>query len=522
MVLSKEPLLASPHSVGTSDSEPESAYDSAELVPDGYDARLWNDDLGPLLIRTFSAYSIFAFWMSDVHSVAGYITSGTLFTLGISCWQVLLAHMIGICVVMLLCNFVSRPSVVTGCPFPVISRMSFGVYGANIPACIRGIQSIPYYGINTWMASNSLLVPILKLMPWLKPYADDSGQYSFLDLSYVGWGAFVFMWLTQACLFILGGIDAIRKFIDLAGPAVYVTMVILTVYLCYEAGEVSFSIEPEYMKETKEGFQSAMTTVEATAIIVSFFAGPMLNFGDITRYAISHRAVMKGNFWGCPVNFLFFALLVVISVAATPKVFGELIMDPVKIVAKIDSFLSSVVGALTFSIATMGINVAANFLPACFDFSNVAPKYVSMQMGGLIAAVGSILCMPWKLYNRPEIIQCTLGVLGSFMGPLMGINLAEYYVIRKRYIIVDDLFSTSPTGTYWYKGGCNMTAICCLIPSITAPLLCVLVEQLACLKQYAYFVGTISAFLLYSICSLWKRRRNSAVNREESADSVRG
>mmetsp|Transcript_74639 Transcript_74639/g.194079 ORF Transcript_74639/g.194079 Transcript_74639/m.194079 type:complete len:530 (+) Transcript_74639:74-1663(+) len=464
-----------------------------------YHSRLWNQDLGPLLVRTWGAYNIFAFWMSDVHSVGGYTTSGSLFVLGISCWQVLLAHMIGICIVMLLCNLVAKPSVVTGCPFPVMARMAFGVKGANIPAVIRGIQSIPYYGINTWMASNSLLVPVLKLFPGLKPYADAS-QHGFLDLSLVGWGAFIFMWTVQALIF-FRGIDAIRKFIDLAGPAVYLTMIMLAAYLCYMAGGISFSIDPEYTKEPKEGTASLIATIQAVAIIVSFFAGPMLNFGDFARYATTTGAVKKGNFLGCPINFLFFALLVVITTAATPKVFGELVDDPIKIVDKIDSYAAAVLGALTFSIATMGINIVANFLSPCFDFANVDPERISMQMGGAIAAVGSVLCVPWKLYNNPEIIHYTLGALGSFIGPLMGIQIAEYYVVRKQQVVLDDLFSMSPSGTYWYRDGYNLVAIGVLVPSIIMPLCCVLLKPLHFLNDYAYFVGLGMAFFLYSICS---------------------
>lgn len=464
-----------------------------------YHSKLWNEDLGPLLVRTWGAYNIFAFWMSDVHSVGGYTTSGSLFVLGISCWQVLLAHMVGICIVMILCNLVAKPSVVTGCPFPVMARMAFGVKGANIPAVIRGIQSIPYYGINTWMASNSLLVPILKVFPGLKPYADAT-QYGFLDLSVVGWFAFAFMWAVQSLIF-FRGIDAIRNFIDLAGPAVYVTMIILAAYLCYMAGGLSFSIDPEYTKEPKEGAASFLATVQAVAIIVSFFAGPMLNFGDFARYATSQRAVKKGNFWGCPVNFLFFALLVVISTAATPKVFGKLVDDPIKVVEKIDSYAAAVLGASTFSIATMGINIVANFLSPCFDFANVDPERISMRMGGAIAAIGSVLCVPWKLYNSPEIIHYTLGALGSFIGPLMGIQIAEYYVVRKQEVELDDLFSMSPEGTYWYKGGYNMVAIGVLAPSIAMPLSCVLLKPLHFLNDYAYFVGLGMSFLLYSMFS---------------------
>ncbi len=57
--------------------------------PAGYSDRLYNDDLAPLKHQTWSAYNIFAFWMSDVHSVGGYVFAGSLFALGLTSWQVL-------------------------------------------------------------------------------------------------------------------------------------------------------------------------------------------------------------------------------------------------------------------------------------------------------------------------------------------------------------------------------------------------------------------------------------------------
>ena len=87
----------------------------------------------------------------------------------------------------------------------------------------------------------------------------------------------------------------------------------------------------------------------AIALVVSYFSGPMLNFGDFSRYGKSFEAVKRGNFLGLPVNFLVFSLLVVLTAAATLPVFGELITDPVKTVAKIDNTFAIVLGALTFT-----------------------------------------------------------------------------------------------------------------------------------------------------------------------------
>src|SRR5215218_3727532 len=109
------------------------------VIKDDYDPRLTNEDLAPLGNQSWSSYNIFAFWMSDVHSVGGYVTAGSLFALGLASWQVLIALLVGIVIVYFLCNLVAKPSHATGTPYPVASRIPFGVLGANVPAIIRGL-----------------------------------------------------------------------------------------------------------------------------------------------------------------------------------------------------------------------------------------------------------------------------------------------------------------------------------------------------------------------------------------------
>ena len=138
--------------------------------------------------------------------------------------------------------------------------------------------------------------------------------------------------------------------------------------------------------------------------------------------------------------------------------FGELITDPVHTVGKIDSTTAVVLGALTFMIATIGINIVANFVSPAFDFSNVAPQRISWRTGGMIAAVGSIFLTPWNLYNNPEVIHYTLDILGSFIGPLFGILIADFYLVQKQHVVSTSSTRMSPKGRYWYSKGYNMKA----------------------------------------------------------------
>jgi len=474
--------------------------ESLAVAEPAYDPRLTNEDLAPLTHQTWGSYNIFAFWMSDVHSVGGYVTAGSLFVLGLSSWQVLISLVVGISIVYVFCNLVAKPSQATGVPYPVICRTVFGVLGANIPAIIRGLIAVAWYGIQTYLASVALNVVLIKLFSGLAPLAD-VGQYGFLGLPLLGWISYAILWVAQAAVF-WTGMESIRRFIDFCGPAVYVVMFLLCGYLIYHAGWGAIDLNLGEVRYS--GFDALPVMLGAIALVVSYFSGPMLNFGDFSRYGRSFAAVRRGNLLGLPLNFLMFSILVVVTASLTVPVFGELITDPVATVARIDSTFAIVLGALTFTVATIGINIVANFISPAFDFSNVSPQRISWRAGGMIAAVGSVLITPWNLYNNPQVIHYTLEVLGAFIGPLFGVLIAHYYVVSRQQVDVDALFSMAEDGKYYYRKGYNPKAIAATVAGAALALVPVLWTGgpgMATAAQYTWFIGMAVAFALHTALS---------------------
>jgi NCS1 family nucleobase:cation symporter-1 len=291
--------------------------------------------------------------------------------------------------------------------------------------------------------------------------------------------------------------EAIKKFIDFAGPAVYAVMFALTAWLVVKAGPQNIHLDLSAVKY--HGWDVVPVMITAISLVVSYFSGPMLNFGDFSRYGKSFAAVQRGNFWGLPVNFLAFSLVTVITTAATVPVFGKLITDPVEMVSRIDNATAVILGALTFVVATIGINIVANFVSPAFDFSNLAPSKISWRMGGMIAAVASIFITPWNLFNRPDVIHYTLDVLGSFIGPLYGVLIVDYYLVKRGQTVVNDMFSMSPAGRYWYDGGVNRMAIVALVPAALIAIACVIVPALHGLANFSWFIGVALSAALYRL-----------------------
>ncbi|GAN90589.1 amino acid/polyamine/organocation transporter/nucleobase cation symporters-1 (NCS1) [Gluconobacter frateurii M-2] len=456
-------------------------------------SRLTNADLAPVQDRHWAWKDYLFLWMSDVHSVAGYMTVGTFFAMGLPVSSVLFALLVAIIAVQVLCNLIAVPSLHSGAPFPVIIRSVFGVYGAIIPALVRGIIAIGWYGIQTWLASNAVVLFLLRVMPSLTAYSDVH-QHGLLGLSMMGWLAFLLIWSLQLAVF-WRGMESIRHFIDWSGPAIYIMMVLLDGILLWKTrGQISFSVLPRSDLTLSQHLTGLLNVISLT---IAFFSPIVLNFGDFSRYGVSIEAVRRGNFWGLPINFMAFSALALTTVTLTQPVFGTILIDPVETVTRLDNQTIMLVGILTFVVATIGINISANFVSAAFDFSNIAPASISWRGGGIIASIGAIILTPWNLYAQPALIHLTLDVLGLFIAPVTGILLADYYLVQRQTLDVNALYSTDPAARYWYRRGVNPVAVWALVLAVLVGLANVFVPALAAFQNFAWFTGFFSGLAFH-------------------------
>ena len=459
-----------------------------EAVPAGYSDRLYNEDLAPAKERRWGSYSIFALWMSDVHNLGNYTFAAGLFVIGLSAWQVLVSLLIGFTIIYIGMNWMEYAGQRTGVPFPVCSRLSFGVWGANIPALIRAIIAIAWYGIQTYLASVAVNVLLLKLAPGLAPL----NESSFLGLSALGWISFVALWFVQLVI-LTRGIETVRRYQDWAGPVIWVVMLVLAVWLFVQAGGISMtkSIKPLSTAET-------IRTMGAGAVLtIATYATLMLNFCDFSRFTPSNRAIRVGNLLGLPINGTAFAVVAAIVTAGTIQVFGRAITDPAEIIAQVPNPVVLIVGALLFATATIGVNIVANFVSPAYDLANVWPKHINFQRGGMISAVVAVLVLPWNLYSNPLVVNYFLGGLGAILGPLFGIMMVDYYFVRRSRVVIGDLYRANPTGAYYYRRGVNPYALWIFLPTAAISAVVALLPALSPAAPFSWFVGAGLAAIGY-------------------------
>ena len=462
----------------------------------GSDPRLYNEDLAPTAPagRTWGVFSVFSMWMSDVHSVGGYTFAASLFFLGLTGWQVLIAMIVGSLAVYGLMNLIGRPSQKYGIPFPVMARVAFGVMGAKLAAVIRGVVGIVWYGVQTYFASKAVQVLVITFAP----AAESLTHNNIVGLSTLGWLSFLFMWFFQLAIF-QSGMETIRKFIDFCGPAVYVIMFALAIWILSQSGVSSLSLQLGTAKAFS-GLETVGAMANAAILIVAYFAALLLNFGDFARFTKTERTMRLGNFLGLPVNFFVFSIVTVVVTAGTVSVFGQAIMDPVAIVEKIHNPVAVFIGSVTFIVATMGINIVANFVSPAYDISNLYPEKISFRTGGLIASVLSVLVCPWVFVSSPQAITIFVGIFGAVLGPMYGVMIADYYLVKRETIVLDDLYTLAPRGSFYFDGGWNWRALTALLLSGALSIGLALAGAFGVMinvGDWGWLIGSLAGALLY-------------------------
>ena len=427
----------------------------------GASPALYNEDLAPAQDRRWGAFSIFNVWTSDVHSLWGYYLAASLFLLCGNLLNFVLAIGAGSLVIYWLMTLVGIAGVRTGVPFPVLARSSFGTFGANVPALIRGVVACFWYGAQTAAASGALVALAIRSPEMLEFHQTSHmlGHSTLEVICYLG------VWAAQL-LIIQRGMETVRRFQDWAGPAVWLMMLVLAVYLVIKSGRFSFggNIPQEVlMKATADAGittppGSFPTLMAVAATWITYFAALYLNFCDFSRYATSERALRVGNIWGLPVNLLAFCLVAGVTTTAAFDVYGEVLLHPDQISAKFDSWFLALLAALTFVVATLGINVVANFVSAAFDFSNAAPRVIDFKRGGLIAAAIALILYPWSPWETGA--THFVNFIGSTMGPIFGIMMVDYYLLRKGRLNVPDLYREH--GQFRFNNGWNVKAFIAL------------------------------------------------------------
>jgi NCS1 family nucleobase:cation symporter-1 len=468
---------------------------------------LENADLAPVppARRTWRAGSFAALWISMSACVPTYMLASSLVGGGMNWKQAILTIFLGNAIVLVPILLNAHAGARYGIPFPVLCRASFGTRGANIPALMRALVACGWFGIQAWIGGEAIHKILGVFFPAISGPASNA-----LGISPSQFACFIAFWGVNMWV-VYRGIDSIRLLLNIKAPLLIGLGIAFLAWAHRAAGGFGpmLSQPSAFDPGQPKAGQFLAFFVPGLTGMIGFWATLSLNIPDFSRYAASQRDQVVGQALGLPLAMAFYSFIGVAVTSATAVIFGQTIWDPLDVLVRFRNPLVLIVAMVALCIATLATNIAANVVSPANDFSHLSPSRISFRTGGLITGVIGILMMPWKLLADPSgYIFTWLVGYGALLGPLGGIMIADYFVLRRTVLDVPALYD--PHGRYRYTGGWSLVAMAAFLAGAlpNVPGFLVQVGLLGAagvppvflqVYSFAWFAGFAIAFVAYVV-----------------------
>jgi len=448
-----------------------------------HDPRLYNEDLAPTPPerRTWTTYNYIALWFSMSMEVTTYMLASSLIAGGMNWKQAVGTILLGNLIVLLPMILNAHAGSKYGIPFPVFVRASFGTRGANIPALLRALVACGWFGIQSWLGGQAIFAMLNVLWP------QTSNQPGVL------WVCFLGFWLLNMII-VWRGVESIRFLQSFSAPFMLVMSLTLLFWMFHKAGAFGPMLAaPSKFQTTGDFLKFFFPSLTA---MVGYWATLSLNIPDFTRYAKNQDAQIVGQAFGLPVAMTLYSFIGIACTSASVTIFGEPIWSPITLLGRFHQPFVAFLALIALLVATLNVNIGANVVSPSNDFSNLAPQYISFRMGGLITGFLGLAMMPWKLMSSfgSYIFGWLIGYSG-LLGPVAGIMIADYFLLRRTQLDTDSLYRRN--GVYEYTSGINPKALIALVAGIFVALIGLVVPSVRFLYDYAWFVGFFVAGATY-------------------------
>ncbi|MDN3016383.1 NCS1 family nucleobase:cation symporter-1 [Paenibacillus sp. BSR1-1] len=444
---------------------------------------MWNDDLRPTTMKEHSWKGInFAtLWIGMCLCIPAYTMASGLISLGMNWWQAILTIFLGNVIVLIPILLNSHAGTKFGIPYPVFARLWFGSKGAHIPALARAVVAAGWFGINTWIGTGAI--------------------DTLLSASFSAWKnlpghtaiVFALFWALNVAVAYKGP-QAMKVLGLIASPVVGIASIILLIWAFTHAGgwgpilstPSKFASTGDFLKV----FFPALTGV------IAFWATLALNIPDFCRYAKNQKSQMVAQSLSLPLTMSIFSFIGIAVTSATVVIFGTALWDPVQLLAKFPPFVIFL-GTLIIVIASLTINVGANIVAPARAIENLNPRKITFGLGALITGIFAILMQPWYIMeNFGNYIFGWLGTYGALLGPIDGIAIADYWLVRKRQMALSELYDVN--GRYSYTSGFNKNGVYALIIGVAIPVLGLFIPGLRFLWDNAWTFGLFISIFAYT------------------------
>jgi len=449
----------------------------------------------------------FCFWAINVQSIIGFSLIASLYIIyDLNFFVVFLGTLIASLLVYFFSNLIGKPSQRHGIPFPVFLRISIGISAAKYFGMLRGLVGIFFFGVQTFFISKSIVyltrIALFSFDPSL--LEKEIFLYFFMALNLIDWFALLFTFLIQYFLF-TNGQHFIRSLINFSGMFVYIGLILFLIMIVTDHSNDLFNrlnelIEPNnFLKKN-----NILPVISITGTMFAYFSIVILNFGDFSRYAKNETELNKGNL-SLILNLILFSTFSLLITLGADLILNsdltkadKILTNPTDIIGKFNNTYLTIAALLFILVASLSTNLIANFIPSQNTLLNFLPNQLSLKSSGfIIIFLGFFVGLFWLPILSQIGILSFLDTLGAFFGPIFGLMIADYYFVKKKYIVNKDIFSSKPDSSYIYSSGWHLKAVFSVIIGFIFASSTIWNVDLRFLQSYSWVIGAFMTYITY-------------------------
>lgn len=406
---------------------------------------------------------------------------------GLSAWALTAVVLLGYGLVTLLTAMVGDIGTKYGIPFVAYIRAPFGYKGSFVASFLRAIPGLYWFGFLTWVGAGALN-SIMSLL------------FGVENLTVM-----IIVFAVIQIINTMYGLEAMAKFDWIAIPSL---AIMFTAILINSLNYAGISISDILAIQTG----GEMSFVHAVTGIAGGWITMALNGSDLTRQIKRPEGYENMGFWkrnkkaivGQFLGLMLVGVLTMLVGMAAGIATGEWDLNSV-VALLFSNKVILILCYLCILFAQWSTNTSANLMPPAMSLLNIFPK-LNFKWSAVICGVIAVAIQPWRIQSSGTFLVDVQVWISNLLGPVMGILLIDYFVIRKTKVNIHDLFTSG--GQYQYMGGVNPAAIISLVGGFGLGLL---------FKDFAFFAGFGCSMIIYFVlmkCWILKKYEQN-INKEK-------
>ena len=454
---------------------------------------------------------LFCFWGNTIQSIIGFSIIASLYLVyELNVSVVFFGTFAASLLVVFLTNLIGKPSQKHGIPFPVFLRTSMGIFGAKYVAILRGLVAIFMFGVQTFFLSKSIGYLIrISLFSIDSTFLDkEIFTLFFYGLNIIDWFSFVFAIFLQIYLFRKGQIFN-QIIINISAIFVYIGLILFCAIIAStNLVDVVDSFKDLLVFDNVISKSNISPFLTVFGTMFAYFSIVIVNFGDFSRFVKNENELKKGNL-SLLINLIFFSIFAIFIVIGADiilnknlQVMDRILVSPTDIIGKFDNIFLSVAALFFILFATASTNLIANFIPSQNCLINLMPSKLNPTSSGVIIGIlGFFIGALWVPLLSQIGILSIVDTFGAFFGPIFGIIIADYYLIKEKEIVNKDIFSTNENGAYYFSGGWHLKAIYALLVAFVFSAATIWNPEFRFLQSYSWLIGAFIGFMMHYLLS---------------------